>query len=182
MQGEKTPEEKLVDELVGEGFFYNQFNELANDQGAKRELYNIVTKAWKNGASVSEIQQVYDENLLTLKSPLGISKKSRSKLLLEIFSALIAIFIIIVLSGIYKFDIWNLVFISFVIAFGVFSLVDGIINGILSHQKYIRDVDSTSTTELNKDEMRLYVILLGSVFTCLGLLFLLDSIGIIVLP
>lgn len=66
---EKTPEERLVDELVGSGSSARGtlMNVFPDNAAARAELHEIVQKAWKNGASVSEIQRVYDDNFLRLK-------------------------------------------------------------------------------------------------------------------
>jgi hypothetical protein len=66
---EKIPGEQLVDELVGSGpSAKGNLNNLFPDNSAARaELQEIVQMAWINGASVSEIQRIYDDNLLRLK-------------------------------------------------------------------------------------------------------------------
>ena len=64
----KTPEEKLVNELVGSGLFTSKsLRTVLNEPVAIGELQNIVQEAWKNGASVDLIQSVYDENLARLQ-------------------------------------------------------------------------------------------------------------------
>ncbi len=66
---EKSPEEKLVDELVGSGFSVRgNLIDVLDSRSARIELQEIVQEAWKKGASVIEIQKVYDENLTRLRS------------------------------------------------------------------------------------------------------------------
>jgi len=64
-----TPEKELVKKLVGSGILYGDvLNEVLNSPYSKKKLHKIVRKAWKNGASVEEIQKIYDENLAIFKA------------------------------------------------------------------------------------------------------------------
>ena len=65
---EKTIEQKLVDELVGSGFLLSDnVIHILDNSSSRNELQKIVKKTWKSGASVTEIQRVYDEKLVILK-------------------------------------------------------------------------------------------------------------------
>ena len=64
---EKSPEEKLVRELVGNFWVSDNLIEVLNSPTSQSELQKIVKEAWKNGASANEIQKVYDENLARFK-------------------------------------------------------------------------------------------------------------------
>jgi len=60
---EQTPEEKLVDELVGIGM---QIEGKVRDDAPsdkQREIKSIVKKSWVNGASCEEIERTYNENI-----------------------------------------------------------------------------------------------------------------------
>jgi len=65
----KTPEEQLVNELVGSGLFTSKsLRAVLNEPVAIGELQSIVQEAWKSGASAALIQSVYDENLARLQN------------------------------------------------------------------------------------------------------------------
>jgi len=77
---EKTLEEKLVKELVGSGISISpNLKGSLNDSSSQKELQKIVKQAWKNGASVSEIQRVYDENLSRIKKSQEFKLQSESR-------------------------------------------------------------------------------------------------------
>ncbi|KZX11636.1 hypothetical protein [Methanobrevibacter filiformis] len=60
----KTPEEELVDELVGLTWrSSDNLREVLLDNVKRADLENAVKKVWKNGGSVYDIQKVYDETL-----------------------------------------------------------------------------------------------------------------------
>ena len=64
----KTPEEQLVNELVGSGLFTSKnLRAVLNEPVAIGELQSVVQEAWKSGASAALIQSVYDENLARLQ-------------------------------------------------------------------------------------------------------------------
>lgn len=64
-----SPEEKLVDKLVGSDTSgSDNLKKVLNSSILRKELQNIVQGEWVNGASVSEIRKVYVENLIRLKS------------------------------------------------------------------------------------------------------------------
>ena len=66
--GKKTPEEKLVNDLVGSGLFTSKnLRAVLDEPVAIGELQSIVQETWKNGASAALIQSVYDENLARLQ-------------------------------------------------------------------------------------------------------------------
>ena len=66
--GKKTPEEQLVNELVGSGLFTSKnLRAVLNEPVAIGELQSIVQETWKSGASAATIQSVYDENLARLQ-------------------------------------------------------------------------------------------------------------------
>jgi hypothetical protein len=60
---ELTPEEKLVDELVGIGM---QIKGKVSDDAPldkQREIKSVVKKVWANGATCEEIEKTYFENV-----------------------------------------------------------------------------------------------------------------------
>jgi len=66
---EKTPEEELVDKLVGSGSQKSDnLKKVLKSSLSRNELQEIVQGAWKNGDSVSEIRKVYVDNLVKFKS------------------------------------------------------------------------------------------------------------------
>ena len=77
---EKSPEEKLVKKLVGGFLSSNNLLVVLKDTRSQDRLKDIVTSAWKNGASAQDIQKVYDENLARLKEYKTLnSEKRRAK-------------------------------------------------------------------------------------------------------
>jgi len=71
-----TPEQELVDRLVGSGFLFGDvLNEVLDSPVYKKELHDKVRKIWKNGATCEEIQRFYDENLLRLQE-LDVKKQT----------------------------------------------------------------------------------------------------------
>ncbi|KZX11970.1 hypothetical protein [Methanobrevibacter curvatus] len=72
---EKSPEEKLVSELVGTGFSMSKnLTNLRKEGVTSVEMKFIkdnVISAWKSGKSVKKIQKVYDQ---TLREFLAVKK------------------------------------------------------------------------------------------------------------
>jgi len=91
MAFEQTPEEKLVDKFVGLDFLESEnLKNVLSISSSRRELKDIVQEAWRNGASVSEIQKVYDENLARLNpsyAGLDPSNNKENESIKEIFSS-----------------------------------------------------------------------------------------------
>ena len=113
----KSPEEKLVDELVGSGFLIcDNLSDVLISPVSQNELQEIVKGAWKNGASVSEIQRVYDENLLRLKSfdyssenkEDNAQKESEKFNVLRYKIVILVIFVLLIVGG----GIYSIFFIS----------------------------------------------------------------------
>jgi len=76
----ESPEEKLVNELVGTGSgSTNNLSHALDSSSSQKELKDIVKEAWKNGASCGEIQKVYDENLHRLRSANEKTEDSSNK-------------------------------------------------------------------------------------------------------
>ena len=79
-KNEKSPEEKLVKELVGGFLSSDNLLKVLDNHKSQDRLKDIVTESWKNGASAYDIQKVYDENLLRLNEYGRLdSEKRRAK-------------------------------------------------------------------------------------------------------
>ena len=110
MEYEQTPEEKLVDDLVGlDSSESENLKTVLSISRSRTELKEIVHEALKNGASVNEIQKVYKENLARLnpsyRKVFGIKKENKeSRHTIDISTCVIPTLVILVLviGGIYS--------------------------------------------------------------------------------
>lgn len=76
---EKTPEEELVDYLVGSGTFgSDNVDNLSLETAERGKLRDNVKKVWMDGAKVDEIQKVYDETLANFEKFRPIREKNKA--------------------------------------------------------------------------------------------------------
>ncbi|MDR2967588.1 MAG: hypothetical protein LBU74_06535 [Methanobacteriaceae archaeon] len=111
---EKTPEEELVDKLVGSGSQKSDnLKKVLKSSFSRNELQEIVQGAWKNGNSISEIRKVYVDNLVKFKS--SDEEINESEPLYKNVTFLIATIIIIclVVGGIYSIFFMQYTYTSF---------------------------------------------------------------------